>query len=39
MRMHFAVGRPVDIRVEKVVAGGKRMLVHEGRASYLEITR
>lgn len=39
MRMHFAVGTPVQVRVERVVDGGKRVLVHEGRASYLEITR
>ena len=39
MRMHFAVGNPVEVRVEKVVDGGKRVLVHEGRASYLEVTR
>lgn len=39
MQMYFAVGTPIDVRVEKVVDGGKRVLVHEGRASYLEITR
>lgn len=39
VRMNFAIGDPVNVRVEKVVAGGKRELVREARASFLEVTR
>ncbi|MEY3142193.1 MAG: hypothetical protein RLY21_686 [Planctomycetota bacterium] len=39
LKMNFAVGDPVSVRVEKVVEGGKRELVREARASFLEIYR
>lgn len=38
-RMNFAVGSPIAVKIEKVVAGGKRELVLERRASFLEVTR
>ena len=37
--MNFAVGAPVSVKVERVIEGGKRQLVREGRASFLEVTR
>lgn len=39
VRMNFAVGDPVSVRIEKVVEGGKRQFVREVRASFLEVTR
>ena len=39
MKMNFSVGDPVEVRIEKVVEGGKRELVFEARASYLEAYR
>lgn len=39
LRMNFAVGDPVSVRIEKVVEGGKRQLVRESRAAFLEVTR
>ena len=39
LRMNFAIGDPVAVRIEKVVEGGKRQLVRDSRAAFLEITR
>lgn len=39
VKMNFAVGNPVMVRVEKMLDGGKRELVKEGRAAFLEVTR
>ena len=39
MKMNFSVGDPVEVRIEKVVDGGKRELVFEARASFLEAYR
>jgi hypothetical protein len=39
VKMNFAVGRTIPVRIEKVLDGGKRQLVREGRAAFLEVTR
>lgn len=39
MRMNFAVGNPVDVKIERMREGGKVELVKKGRASFLEIVR
>ena len=39
MKLNFSVGDPVEVRIEKVVEGGKRELVFEARASFLEAYR
>ena len=39
MKMNFSVGDPVEVRIEKIVEGGKRELVFEARASFLEVYR
>lgn len=38
-RLNFAVGNPVEVRIQKVLEGGKREAVGEARAAFLEITR
>ena len=39
VKMNFAVGNTIPVRIEKVLDGGKRQLVREGRAAFLEVTR
>lgn len=38
-RTNFAIGRTVDVRIERIVADGKRVLVGESRVSFLEIVQ
>lgn len=39
VKMNFAVGNTIPVRIEKVLDGGERQLIHEGRAAFLEVTR
>jgi hypothetical protein len=39
MHTNYALGTTVDVRIERIVEGGKRVLVEESRVSFLEIVQ
>lgn len=39
MRTNYAIGTTVDVKIERILERGQRVLVQEGRVSFIEITR
>jgi len=39
MKTNYALGTTVDVRIERVVDGGRRELIEEGRVSFVELVK